>query len=210
MAPVESAAPKTEPQKEKTTGVAKTDMLALMNYLKGLAGSLPNKERDNFMQSDARISMEYVIDTLEGRKGLFREIEARRPVEPQAMAAGVAEKPAEAAPAPAAAAAGATAGTVATAGAPTAGKMAVAMVKAALAKVDGGAPTAGGGATEFVAKVPVSGKTGKPDLAGTLAYLSKLAAALPDPSLGTAISRKVNTVISEIRKSGAKGGNTNG
>jgi hypothetical protein len=51
-----------------------------MNYLKDLAGSLPEKKRESFMTSDARLSMEYVINTLEGKKGLLKEIKEKVPV----------------------------------------------------------------------------------------------------------------------------------
>jgi hypothetical protein len=57
--------------------VAVPDMLGLMNYLKGLSKSLPESERKNFMQSDARVSMEYLIDTMEGHKGLRKGIEEK-------------------------------------------------------------------------------------------------------------------------------------
>jgi tetratricopeptide (TPR) repeat protein len=54
-------------------------MLGLMRCLKDLAGSLPDKNRAIFMQSDARIGIEYIIDSLEGRKGLFKGIQERLP-----------------------------------------------------------------------------------------------------------------------------------
>jgi tetratricopeptide (TPR) repeat protein len=56
------------------------DMLGLMNYLKDLSKSLPEKERKTFMQSDARVSMEYLIDTMEGHKGLRKDIEDRHTI----------------------------------------------------------------------------------------------------------------------------------
>jgi hypothetical protein len=55
-------------------------MLGLMNYLKDLSASLPEKEKKTFMQSDARVSMEYLIDTMEGHKGLRKGIEERHAV----------------------------------------------------------------------------------------------------------------------------------
>jgi hypothetical protein len=57
-----------------------------MNYLKDLAGTLPEKKKDNFMQSDARLSMEYVINTLEGKKGLLKEIKGKVPPAQRASA----------------------------------------------------------------------------------------------------------------------------
>jgi hypothetical protein len=57
----------------------RSGMLDLMRYLKGLAEALPGEKRDTFMKSDARLGMEYIIDTLEGRRGLFREIKERVP-----------------------------------------------------------------------------------------------------------------------------------
>jgi hypothetical protein len=85
------------------------------------------------MQSDARISMEYIIDSLEGRKGLFKEIQERLPEKAK----------------------------------PPSGKTA--------------------------AKVKVA------DVAGTLKFLGRLASALPDQGLSAAITRKVDTVVTEIR-----------
>jgi hypothetical protein len=107
-------------------------MLGLMRYLKDLAGSLPGKNRDTFMQSDARVSMEYIIDSLEGRKGLFKGIQERLPQE---------------------------------------------------------------------AKVPKEASAGikTADVAGTLRFLGKLASALPDQGLSTAITRKVDSVVTGIR-----------
>jgi hypothetical protein len=150
-----------------------------MKFLKTMTGSLPESARDNFMQSDARISMEYIIDTLEGRQGLIRDIEQRK----AASASGVGASQNQAAPAapeppvqpvPASQPAAAPA-------APPLGRMAALRA----------APSAG---------------TGKPkkrhSIAEMLAFLGKLAGALPDPHLGTAINRKVETVISEIKPAG--------
>ncbi|MDR2552931.1 MAG: tetratricopeptide repeat protein [Treponema sp.] len=53
-------------------------VLGLMNYLKTLAASLPSKKREEFMRSETRLVMEYVINTLEGKKGLLNEIRARK------------------------------------------------------------------------------------------------------------------------------------
>jgi hypothetical protein len=50
-----------------------------MNYLKNLAGALPETKRENFLKSDARLSMEYVINTLKGKKGLLKEIKEKVP-----------------------------------------------------------------------------------------------------------------------------------
>jgi hypothetical protein len=97
------------------------------------------------MQSDTRLSMEYIIDSLEGRKGLFRGIQERLPPENRV----VHDEP---------------------------------------KKVRGVKPL---------------------DVTGTLAFLGKLAAALPDQNLTAAITRKVDTVIGDIRgiaKNGDKHG----
>jgi hypothetical protein len=58
---------------------AKDKIVGLMNYLKNLAGALPESKRENFMKSDARLSMEYVINTLKGKKGLLKEIKEKVP-----------------------------------------------------------------------------------------------------------------------------------
>jgi tetratricopeptide (TPR) repeat protein len=62
---------------EGINSAAVPDILGLMNYLKGLSKSLPEKERETFMQSDVRVSMEYLIDTMEGHRGLRKDIEDR-------------------------------------------------------------------------------------------------------------------------------------
>jgi hypothetical protein len=51
----------------KTAKVKPADTLALMNYLKGLADALPDKDKEHFMKSEARLSLENVIDTLKGK-----------------------------------------------------------------------------------------------------------------------------------------------
>jgi tetratricopeptide (TPR) repeat protein len=68
---VDSEAAEEELTREKIAG--------LMNYLKGLAGSLSDPKKEHFLKSDARLSMEYVINTLEGKKGLLREIREKLP-----------------------------------------------------------------------------------------------------------------------------------
>jgi len=69
-------------------------ILGLMNYLKGLSGSLPEGKKDSFMKSDARLSLEYMINTLEGKKGLLKEIKTKVPSnEPPAVQSGTAEVP---------------------------------------------------------------------------------------------------------------------
>jgi hypothetical protein len=156
-------------------------MLGLMNYLKNLAGSLSSEVRDTFMQSDARLSMEYIIDTLEGRRGLIREIEARHAGDsapPEGPAPEVAA-PAPALPAPPAAV-------------PPAFSKKMAALRAA------------SDAEEAARGKPKKKK--KSDLAGMLAFMANLAGALPDPSLGKAISRKVSTVITEIKDTAAGDG----
>jgi hypothetical protein len=120
-------------------------MLDLMHYLKTLTSALPEKQQTNFKQSDARLSMEYIIDTLEGKKGLFKEIQTRSPApasrpEPALRTgAGVQKK-----------------------------------------------------------------KPGVKDIAGTLSYLGVLASALKDNGLITAISRKVNGVLSGMTQADQK------
>ena len=73
--------PETIPSSvEGIKSVAVSDMLGLMNYLKDLSKSLPEKERKTFVQSDVRVSMEYLIDTMEGHKGLRKDIEDRHTI----------------------------------------------------------------------------------------------------------------------------------
>jgi hypothetical protein len=167
--PEEKPAP--EPPPEDSEKKSKEDLLGLMKFLKAMAGSLPDKDRDTFMQSDARVSMEYIIDTLEGRKGLIKDIEQRKSAAPEVPAA--ATPVTEAAEAPAA---------------PEAAPLSrMAALRAAPPR-----------------------NTGKPKkrhtIADMLAFLGKLAGALPDPHLGTAISRKVNKVLSGIKPGRNKSG----
>jgi tetratricopeptide (TPR) repeat protein len=51
--------------------------LELMRYLKAMTEGLPQKAKEMFLRSDARLSMEYIIATLEGHAGLFKEIRDR-------------------------------------------------------------------------------------------------------------------------------------
>jgi tetratricopeptide (TPR) repeat protein len=138
--PAPPATPESAPpggaEKESPPRIRKDAMIGLMKYLKDLAVSLPDKNRSAFLQSDARLSMEYVIDSLEGRKGLFKEIQE----------------------------------------------------KSSLYEIHQN-------------KTPEKTGAIKPaDVAGTLAFLGKLAAALPDKTLTGAITRKVDTVITGIRR----------
>jgi tetratricopeptide (TPR) repeat protein len=86
--PAEPAAP----EEKKDPALSKDLMLGLMNYLKDLVQALPGKDRDNFMQSGARLGLEHIITTLKGRRGLIKMIEERRagspPLETAAPSAG--------------------------------------------------------------------------------------------------------------------------
>ena len=59
--------------------LSKDAILGLMNYLKDISSSLPEKKKDVFMQSDARLSMEFVINTLKGKNGLLKGINKKIP-----------------------------------------------------------------------------------------------------------------------------------
>jgi hypothetical protein len=142
------------PERKKEPELTKDGMLGLMNYLKNLAGALPDKDRDNFMQSEARLGMEHIITTLKGQRGLIKTVEERRTGNPPLVFSG---------------------------------KMAA--LRAA----------AGSGESE-------PRKRKNPNLPGMLAFMAKLAGALPDQTLGLAISRKLDTVLSEIKQSGANCG----
>jgi hypothetical protein len=171
-----------------------------MKFLKGLTGSLPDRDRDTFMQSDARLGMEYIIDTLEGRKGLIRDIEERLP------AGGAAVRAADAAASSPEAGADPGLGSAAAPG--------VREAAAPEERVTGAAPSvpAGGRMARLRAEAEERDRSNPPkekrktDVAGMLAFLARLAGALPDPHLGKAIGRKVEGVISGIRKTGKKGG----
>lgn len=51
----------------------------LFRYLQNLANALPEDRRASFSKSDARLKMAYVIDKLEGRQGLLKEVSERAP-----------------------------------------------------------------------------------------------------------------------------------
>jgi hypothetical protein len=59
-----------------------------LNRLKELALALPDKDKELFLHSDVRLTMEFVIDVLRGQKGLFREIEERKGETPEAAKMG--------------------------------------------------------------------------------------------------------------------------
>jgi hypothetical protein len=161
--PSDTGSPELVLQDEKKDdGIKKEETLALMNYLKGLAGSLPDKDRDAFMQSDARLSMEYVIDALEGRKGLIKDIENRTITAPASAAKNVPHSD------------------------PPAKLSKMAALRAEADERD---------------KLNPPKKRRKTDVAGMLSFLAHLAGDLPDPNLGQAINRKVDTVISVITES---------
>jgi hypothetical protein len=67
----------------------KEDILGLMKYLKTIAAALPDDKREAFMKSSARISLEYIINNLEGKKGLLREITEKNPSSKTAQAGGI-------------------------------------------------------------------------------------------------------------------------
>jgi Flp pilus assembly protein TadD len=64
-------------QNEKKLTIPSLTALDLMRYLKAMTGGLPQKAQEMFLRSDARLSMEYIITTLEGHTGLFNEIQDR-------------------------------------------------------------------------------------------------------------------------------------
>jgi Flp pilus assembly protein TadD len=62
---------------ERNLSIPSGTTLELMRYLKAMTGGLPQKAKELFLRSDARLSMEYIIATLEGHAGLFKEIQDR-------------------------------------------------------------------------------------------------------------------------------------
>jgi Flp pilus assembly protein TadD len=73
--------------------VPKSDLIALMYYLRDLSGELTGKDGKDFIRSDARLGLEYIINALEGRKGLFREIQDQLPPGEAPAAEPEGEKP---------------------------------------------------------------------------------------------------------------------
>jgi Flp pilus assembly protein TadD len=79
-APAESPAA-VLPEKDSgasNLSISSATALNLMRYLKAMTGGLPQKAKEMFLRSEARLSMEYVIATLEGHTGLFKEIRDRK------------------------------------------------------------------------------------------------------------------------------------
>jgi tetratricopeptide (TPR) repeat protein len=78
--PVAGEQPVSEDEEEQPVAegsVGAEQLPGLLRYLIDLAGALPGEEREGFLQSDTRLIIEFIIDTLEGRKGLFRDIQER-------------------------------------------------------------------------------------------------------------------------------------
>jgi hypothetical protein len=70
-----AAGDSSEPKEDRplnTEGIA-----GLLNHLKKLAHELPNKDMELFLNSDVRLSLEFLIDVLKGRKGLYKDISER-------------------------------------------------------------------------------------------------------------------------------------
>jgi hypothetical protein len=55
----------SEQQEEILGGVQKPALLELIKYLYQLADNLPEKEREEFLQSPARLEMKHLMDVLE-------------------------------------------------------------------------------------------------------------------------------------------------
>jgi hypothetical protein len=66
----------------------------LLDYLKELARALPTKDEEEFLNSDIRLSLEFLIDVLRGRKGLYKDIKARMGEDPEILKEEPAEAPA--------------------------------------------------------------------------------------------------------------------
>jgi hypothetical protein len=55
----------TKQQEDILGGVQRPALLELIKYLYQLADNLPQKEREEFLQSPARLEMKHLIDVLE-------------------------------------------------------------------------------------------------------------------------------------------------
>jgi hypothetical protein len=81
------AIPQSKPEplageQKPSKNIPRKKALDLMRYLKDLADSLPQDRQDAFRKSDAHMQMEYVIDRLEGKKGLLKEAQRKNPPVP--------------------------------------------------------------------------------------------------------------------------------
>jgi hypothetical protein len=70
-------APGDFPGPKSAKPMAAEDIARLLNHLKELAHELPGKDADCFFNSDVRLSLEFLIDVLRGRKGLYKDIKER-------------------------------------------------------------------------------------------------------------------------------------
>jgi tetratricopeptide (TPR) repeat protein len=93
--PAAETAEAEETTAEEIPGLSKDSIIALMNHLKDLSQSLPDDKKTDFMQSDAWLSMEHVIDIL-------KEDEEPPPTPPSAPASAPAALPSALPSAPAA------------------------------------------------------------------------------------------------------------
>jgi hypothetical protein len=75
-------------------GLSETAMLNLFQYLKNLTEELPEDQKRAFKASEARLKMEYVIDKLEGHKGLLKSLaEKTNPSKEPVVSAPMMKKP---------------------------------------------------------------------------------------------------------------------
>ncbi|MDR2111302.1 MAG: tetratricopeptide repeat protein [Spirochaetaceae bacterium] len=75
-----AAAEAPETAGAKGPGSDRTSVLELLRFLRLLSGELPPKAQELYRNSDARLTMEFIIGALEGHIGLFREIHPAEPV----------------------------------------------------------------------------------------------------------------------------------
>jgi tetratricopeptide (TPR) repeat protein len=61
-------------------GVPIQQLVDLFKYLKSITDFLPEDNKNDFTQSDARLNIEHIINTLEGHKGILQEIQKKTTV----------------------------------------------------------------------------------------------------------------------------------
>ncbi|MFQ3547102.1 MAG: hypothetical protein SNJ56_02095 [Termitinemataceae bacterium] len=155
--------------------ITESKVLNLFQYLKTLTEELPEEPKKNFKASEARLKMEYVIDKLEGRKGLLRELEEKRK---QLLGTSIDKKEGQVTANPN-----------------------IAIRDDATEPL----LTTQTAISDDQSKPKESLAAKKPDPAAviqTLSYLTNLAKGLPDRDLSSVIERKVTKVVQTLSKDG--------
>ncbi|MDR0785052.1 MAG: tetratricopeptide repeat protein [Treponema sp.] len=67
----------SSPLQGEYLGVPIQHLVDLFKYLKGITAFLPQDDRNDFTQSDVRLNIEHIINTLEGHRGILQEVQEK-------------------------------------------------------------------------------------------------------------------------------------